>query len=57
MDDSQPNYYKILGLEPAATEKEITKAYRLLALKFHPDKNPDDPVAGRWPSYEGSFLY
>lgn len=39
------DYYKILGLTKTATETEIKKAYRKLALQFHPDKNPGDEKA------------
>jgi curved DNA-binding protein len=39
----QRDYYQILGLNLNASEDEIKKAYRKLALQYHPDHHPDDP--------------
>lgn len=39
------DYYKLLGIDKDADERQIKKAYRTLSKKYHPDKNPDDETA------------
>lgn len=45
--DAERDFYKILGVSHDASESQIKKAFRKLSLKYHPDKNKDDPQAAK----------
>ena len=49
-DTTPPTPYELVGCAVDASDKDVRKAYRKMALRVHPDKNPGDPRAGPPPA-------
>ena len=51
------NYYDLLGIQKTASEREIKKAFRKLAIKYHPDRNKEEDAEERFIEIaNGEFL-
>ena len=54
---AEKDYYKILGVPRDAKEKQIKKAFRKLAIKYHPDKNKEKDAESKFREIaEGSYI-
>ena len=51
----ETKFYDLMGLKPDATEVELKKAYRILALKYHPDKNLGPEAEGKFQEIKGAY--
>jgi molecular chaperone DnaJ len=57
MTDEKRDYYDVLGIDKSASKEDISKAYRKLALKYHPDRNPDDKAGAEEKFKEATEAY
>ena len=52
---TEKNHYKVLGLQSNASDGDIKKAFKKLALKYHPDKNKDDDAVDTFRRVKESY--